>query len=144
MGSEFAPRVTSVQGSQIQISDFTLLKVMTTNDVKGFYIVERKFLLNTLYVFFCFVYCRYLYTFDTIGVLEPDQTLEISFIFSYKYRVMALESSLSCFSLFIIGTEQRINNHLSTTCSKQIVLCQDILPLKYVGSPEKGRGFAFF
>ena len=52
MGSEYAPRVTSVQGSQIQISDFTLLKVMTTNDVKGFYIVERKFLLNTLYGFF--------------------------------------------------------------------------------------------
>ena len=50
---------------------------------------------------------------------------------------MALESSLSCFSLFIIGTEQRINNHLSTTCSKQIVLCQDVLPLKYVAALKR-------
>ena len=49
------PSVTSVQEGQVQIPDATLFKVMTTNGVEGFYIVERKFLLNTLYIFVLFI-----------------------------------------------------------------------------------------
>ena len=36
-----------------------------------------------MYIFF---YYRYLYTLDDIGVSQPDQTVEISFLFIAKYK----------------------------------------------------------
>ena len=100
-----------------------------------------------LYVFFFFVYCRYLYTFDTIGVLEPDQTLEISFKFIYKYGIMALGSSLSCF-LHLLSDGQRnkslscIHGYQPPSCSKTNRTFPSYIALNICEGPEKGRSFA--